>query len=593
MIKRGKNHINDFSSFLTQLKSKSDIVDIIGGYVRLDQKGNKFWACCPFHNEKTPSFTVSRTAQIYKCFGCGKGGDVITFVMEHERMTFIEAVKLLADKAGMQVPSMENVDHGKQAEILSKKDKMYKIALVAAKHYHDNLRSEQGQKAREYLSSRGISFATATKFGLGISLGYNQLVATLKRQNHSLDLAIEAGILSKHKDGYSDALANRLIVPIINAQSQVVGFGGRSLVKTDFAKYKNTSSSLIFDKSRTLYGINFVKKLKTANNLKNLVIVEGYMDAIALAQAGIENVAASMGTSLTQQQAQLIKRYTNDVFICYDGDSAGQNATLRGLDILKAEGLDVKVVTLPSNQDPDDVVKISGKDGFLKLLDAAVQLIDYKLLIVKAKYGANNDSESKIKYLTEAAAVLSGLKDVEQEHYIKQLAKESGYTDGFIKSLATAQDNEQRAKKLENVMLSTDAESKARYFLTSCLLFGKEFDKLNKSMLISEDGFLALVLEYIFKCLDNGQKPNPSEVYRLANADQNQEKIDALLNIEFSTTIIDKKYFTDSVNLLTRLMLERELAHANNSYNTATDSQQKTEAIKRINEINLQLKQCK
>lgn len=566
--------------------------------MRLSQKGRSHWACCPFHHEKTPSFTVSKNSQIFKCFGCGKGGDVFSFVMEFERMTFIEAVKLLADKAGLKVPQNVGADEAKQAEIVSKKEQMYKITLAAVKHYHENLRSAQGQKARDYLSKRGFTPKTMVKFGLGVSLGYGQLVKCLKEQKLNLDVAVEAAVLTKRGGVYSDALANRLIVPIFNAQSQVVGFGGRSLVQTDFGKYKNTGTSLIFDKSRTLYAINFVKKLKNTGGLKNVIIVEGYMDTIALSQAGIENCVASMGTSLTQQQAQLLKRYTEDVFICYDGDSAGQNATLRGLDILKSEGLNVKVVTLPKGLDPDDVVKASGADGFAKLFEEALPLVDYKLNILKAKHKISNGSDSNsreamTKYLSDAGEVLGELEEIEREAYVKLLSRESGYTDAFIRQISQTKVSSERVKTIESVLLTTDAESKARYFLTSCLLFNKEFDKINENVLLSEDAFLNCVLQYIAGCKLKGIKPDPSEVYRLSDADNRKKEIDVLLSFEFSDANVNKQYFTDSVNLLTKLIVEKELAHANEAYSQAANDAQKKEALEKIKELSQKLRQCK
>ena len=351
-------------NFIEELKGRTDIVDVISSYVpALNKKGSKYWGCCPFHHEKTPSFTVDREQGFYKCFGCGKGGDVITFMMEAESVTFMDAVKMLADRAHLEMPKNITGDHGEFREL---KERLTSLMRDAARIYHANLSKPCAAAAVEYIQKRGISPASVTKFGLGYSNGYHEIINELKALGYKREEMLKAGVIQEREGKFFDAMANRLVFPIIDAFGKVIAFGGRVLGKTDFAKYKNTDNTPIFVKNRNLYGLNLIKKLRLKTKVTDLIMVEGYMDTLALVQAGVENVVASMGTSLTEEQAKLARRYVEDVFICYDGDAAGQNATLRGLDILKRHGIKVRVISLPNGEDPDEIIKRAGVEEFLK-----------------------------------------------------------------------------------------------------------------------------------------------------------------------------------------------------------------------------------
>ena len=412
-----------FSEWLEKLKSKTDIAEVISSYVHLEEKGSRKWACCPFHHEKTPSFCVHSQTQTYYCFGCHVGGDVITFVQEIEHTDFMGAVKILADKYHVEIPDFSRRDGN--AALKKHKDKLYEMMRDTAAYYHQNLMGDGGKPAREYLARRGISAQTARIFGLGYSIGKQQLISYLAAKGYSQENMIEAGIADKSQSGCYDTMAGRLIVPIINNLKQVIAFGGRVL-DDSLPKYKNTRETILFNKSKEIFGQHSVKKLKLEGPVNELIMVEGYMDVISLFQSGVKNAVASMGTALTSEQAKLIKRYVNKIIICYDGDSAGQKATMRGLDILYAEGLDVRVVSLPDNLDPDEYVRKYGKDSYLKLLVEAKPLFEHKLNVIASKYDLSSPQE-KGKYAIEAMNAIKVLEDPAMvEAYIGYVAKKTG-----------------------------------------------------------------------------------------------------------------------------------------------------------------------
>ena len=364
--------------FIEELKFKCDIVSVISQYVPLVKKGTRYACVCPFHSDRNPSMYVNPQGQFYHCFGCGASGDVITFVMEMESLGYVDAVKFLADRAGMDLP-----EYKADADYRKKKDRQETLKALmkdAARYYHANLvRKQEGEEARRYLAGRGITDEICTRFGLGLSLGYDQMQAYLRRKGYAAADLRDCGLAVG--DRLSDAFAGRIIVPIMNGMGDVVAFGGRIYRgEKDVAKYKNSTNTLLFDKSRCVYGINFVKREKRrGNGFKNLILVEGYMDVISLASAGFLNAVAGMGTALTPQQAREIKKLTDTVFVCYDGDDAGRKAAVRNVEPLLAEGLDVMVVSLAEGLDPDDTIRQEGADGFRKRLEAALPVIEYKL----------------------------------------------------------------------------------------------------------------------------------------------------------------------------------------------------------------------
>lgn len=414
--------------WLDKLISSHNIITVVSRYVPLNRKGHNYWGRCPFHHEKTPSFAVDEDRQFYHCFGCGESGDVIKFVQKIENIDFMESVSRLADEIKLEIPSYK-LDNEIKA-LKEKRDKILALNRIAAVFYHKKLLSEEGKQAYEYLINRGITDRAIKKFALGYSPNFNQLVEFLTTQGHIQDDLVTAGLCAKNKDGkYYDVFGGRLIIPIINNFNEVIGFGGRSLVSTDFAKYRNTSATIVFDKSKTIYAINELKKAKHNAKLDYIILCEGYMDVIAMQMAGYNTAVASMGTSLTNEQAKTLHRYAPLVYICYDGDAAGQKATLRGLDILEENGLEVKVIVLPEGLDPDDVVKKEGAEGFKnQYLEKALPLMKYKLEVLKKDFDLKSE-DGKSKYAVRAVAEASKQKDyVSIEATLKIIQNITGYT---------------------------------------------------------------------------------------------------------------------------------------------------------------------
>lgn len=419
--------------WLDKLINSHNIVTVVSRYVPLTRKGHNYWARCPFHHEKTPSFAVDEDRQFYHCFGCGESGDVIKFVQKIENIDFIEAVKRLADEVKLEIPSykLDNETKG----LKEKRDKIIKLNRMAAVFYHKKLLSEEGKQAYEYLQKRGISNEAIKRFALGYSPDFNQLVNYLTSQGYSPDDLVMAGLCGSKDKRYYDVFGGRLIIPIINNFNEVIGFGGRSLVNTDFAKYRNTSATLVFDKSKTIYAINELKKAKQNAKIDYTILCEGYMDVIAMQMAGFNTAVASMGTSLTTEQAKTLLRYAPLVYICYDGDSAGQKATLRGLDILEENGLEVKVIVMPEGLDPDDVIKQEGAENFRKkYLEKALSLMQYKLEVLKKDFDLNT-ADGKSKYAVRAVSEAAKQKDyVSIEAALKIIQKITGYTFESLKA---------------------------------------------------------------------------------------------------------------------------------------------------------------
>lgn len=412
---------------IERIKQENDIVDVISDVVKLKRSGRNYMGLCPFHNEKSPSFSVSQDKQIYKCFGCGEAGNVLTFVMKQKNLNFVEACKLLAERANIPL----SLGNGEESQVVKKKKLLYKVNVEAARYFFSNL--QRDSKSKEYFSNRGIKDLTIKRFGLGYSKeGWQNLRYYLNKRGFSDEVMLEAGLIIKSQKGtLYDRFRNRVMFPVFNIKGDVIGFGGRVLDDSK-PKYLNSPETLVFQKGTNLYGLNFAIK----NNLKDryFIIVEGYMDLISLHQYGITNVVASLGTALTVNQARLLKRYADKVIISYDADVAGQTATLRGLDILREAGFDVRVLQIPQGKDPDEFVRSNGKDAFLKLVNNAEDLISYKLK--KAKEGINfKDKTSIIEYGDRVTEILAKLNPVEKDIYVKSISEDTGIKEQSLYDL--------------------------------------------------------------------------------------------------------------------------------------------------------------
>lgn len=418
---------------IERIKQENDIVDIISETVKLKRSGRNYMGLCPFHNEKSPSFSVSQDKQIYKCFGCGEAGNVLTFVMKNRNLNFIEACKVLAEKANIRL----DLGNGEESKVVKKKELLYKVNVEAARYFFSNLQRDKNSK--EYFTNRGIKEITIKRFGLGYAKdGWQNLRTHLKRKGFNDELMLEAGLVLKSQKGtIYDRFRNRVMFPVFNSKGNVIGFGGRVLDDSK-PKYLNSPETLVFQKGTNLYGLNFAIKHK--NEERYFIIVEGYMDLISLHQYGITNVVASLGTALTTNQARLLKRYADKVIISYDADFAGQTATLRGLEILKEAGFDVRVLQIPQGKDPDEFVRSNGSDAFLKLVNKAESLISYRLK--KAKDGIDfKDKSSLIEYGNRVTEILANLNPVEKDIYVKSISEDTGIKEQSLYDLISMTKN--------------------------------------------------------------------------------------------------------------------------------------------------------
>lgn len=421
---------------IEEIIAKNDIVETISGYVKLDRKGKDYFGLCPFHKEKTPSFSVVPAKQIYYCFGCNKGGNVINFIKDIENLEYGEAVRLLADKAGITIPEKNSyVDEAS----LRKEKRTYEMNSIAANFYYDCIKSDSEHIALDYLKERKVEAKTITNFGVGYAPdAWSKLTDHFKKNGFTENEIIEAGLASKSKGGVIDKFRNRVMFPIIDTRSRVIGFGGRAL-KDDEVKYMNSPETCVYKKNKSLFGINIAKN--TAEHFS--IIVEGYMDCITLHQAGFTNTIASLGTALTDSQAKMIKRMFGQVIIAYDNDAAGQNASLRGLDILANMGCVVKVLVIPSVdrhgekiKDPDDYIKKMGKDEFKLILKTAMMLVEYKALLLTLSCDLNT-SEGQIAFLKGVASAIGQVQSpIEREVYIKNISARFGTNyDALLKEV--------------------------------------------------------------------------------------------------------------------------------------------------------------
>lgn len=409
---------------IEEVRMKNDIVDVISGYVRLQKKGASYFGLCPFHNEKSPSFSVSPGKQMYYCFGCGAGGNVFTFLMNYENYTFGEAVKALAERAGVGLPEMEYSAEAKKKE--SRRAKLLEINKEAAKYYFYLLRSKQGETGYRYLESRKLSQETMQKFGLGYSSKYsNDLIQYLKKKGYSEELIRDAGLANvDEKHGMYDKFWNRVMFPIQDINHRVIGFGGR-VMGDGTPKYLNSPETEIFDKSRNLYGLNFARTARK----NNIILCEGYMDVISMHQAGFTQAVASLGTAFTSGQANLLRRYAENIILSYDSDGAGVKAALRAIGILKEAGLTGKVLNLEPYKDPDEFIKNLGKEAFQERINQAENSFFFEIRILEGQYD-QNDPEAKTKFHREIARKLCEFKeDVERENYLQAVADK--YHIGF------------------------------------------------------------------------------------------------------------------------------------------------------------------
>ncbi len=464
--------------WVSELKSKADIVRILSDYLQLNKKGNIYWALCPFHHEKTPSFAINDDGQFYHCFGCGEGGDVINFIEKIESVSYIEALEIIAKKVGMELPQEGNGE--KIIKEKNEKNEILKILNEALKIYKKNLYLESAKNAQEYVKSRNFKKSDLENFNIGYANG-NAIVYDLLKLGFKKEYLIKSGIAGEDDQTGKlyDKLANRLIFPVLNSYGECIGFSGRILEKSSVrAKYKNTQQTLVFDKGNSVYAIDLLKESKRKGELKEIILVEGQIDVITMHSHGFNNTVASLGTSLTEKHANVLSRLCNDIIIIYDGDSAGEKATLRSIDILKKENFNIKVVKLPENCDPDEYLRKYGAESLRNLINNAVSPVEYKLNLLREKLNLNSPNGKSI-YLKKSFEIIKEVETYsERDIYLNIINKESGVPIDILRKDFEKETNKKELKKEQNVLiLKEDGNIKAVKFVLGAILNKEDFTK--------------------------------------------------------------------------------------------------------------------
>lgn len=524
-----------------EVRAANDIVDVISQYVKLTKKGSSYFGLCPFHSEKTGSFSVSREKQMYYCFGCGAGGNVITFLMEYENATFQEALKTLADRVGIRLPERAATKEEREAADL--KSALLEVNKEAARYFYYQLKAKQGERALEYLKNRQLSDGTITKFGLGYANIYgDDLYRYLKQKGYSDRLLSQSGLVRMDERGGHDKFWNRVMFPIMDVNSRVIGFGGR-VMGDGTPKYLNSPETKIFDKSRNLYGLNVARSARKPY----LLICEGYMDVISMHQAGFTNAVASLGTAFTIQHGILIKRYVNQVILTYDSDEAGTKAALRAIPILKEAGVSVKVLNMKPYKDPDEFIKAEGAESFQQRIDEAENSFLFEIGVLRRGYDFK-DPEQKTAFQNEAARkLLEFREEMERNNYIEAVAARYGMSYEQLKKLVIHQAGQYRPpepKRQEEpaaarkVREKDDGSKRAQRLLLTWLSGEPElFPKIHPY--ISEEDFTDPLYQevalMVFQQLEKGEM-NPGGILNHFINDEEQYKLVAAI---FHTTLED------------------------------------------------------
>ena len=521
---------------IEEVRSRNDIVDVISGYVRLTKKGSTYFGLCPFHNEKTGSFSVSPNKQMYYCFGCGAGGNVFTFLMQYENFSFPEAMEALAERAGIELPKQEMSAQAKKEA--DKRQILLEINKAAGKYYYMLLRSEHGKQAYEYFKKRELSDATMQKFGLGYSDKYSDdLYRYLRKLGYDDAILKESGLVSIDEvRGGHDKFWNRAMFPIMDVHNKVIGFGGRVMGDGE-PKYLNSPETKIFDKSRNLYALNFARQTKKPQ----MLLCEGYMDVIALHQAGFDNAVASLGTAFTSGHASLLKRYTKEVYLTFDSDGAGIKAALRAIPILKEVGLTAKVINMKPYKDPDEFIKALGAEEYQKRIDAAENSFMFEIRILEQKYDMK-DPEGKTAFQTEVAKkLLDFTTELERNNYmeavadkyhmsfeaLRNLVNQLGTQGGLVKERTPLKSglNEKKHKKEDGMKQSQ------KLLLTWLIEYDNLYDKI-KDIITPEDfteDILRKVAELLYEQKKSGTV-NPAQIISLFAEEEEQREVAELFH---------------------------------------------------------------
>ena len=589
---------------IDEIKNKNDIIDIISQYVVLKRSGRNFFGLCPFHKEKSPSFSVSPDKQIFHCFGCGVGGDVFRFVSKIENISFREAIEILAEKAGVELPSLESDGDTK---LLQLKSKVYEINQIAAEFYHENLYKSNAKLAQEYVKKRKLDNSTLKNFLIGYAGTYNELYTILKQKGFSEEEILASSLVNKTQDGkFIDRFRGRLMFPIQDVRNRVIAFGGRVLDDSK-PKYINSPENIVYSKGRHLFGLNVAKKQE--NKMKKIIIVEGYMDAISLHQRGIHNVVASLGTAMTESQGHLLRNNAEQVIIGYDSDGAGQAATMRGLEILQSMGCDIRILQIEGAKDPDEYVIKYGAERLLKQVENAISLVEYKVKVLKNNLNIEHPND-KIKFLKEIAKVLSKIdNDIEREVYTEKIASEHNIArEAIYSEISKLEHTSTNGKKIlekakpkleikENISTVEEQTLKREKLIIYLLINYPEqsYKRLSNTISIEDikDKNNQIIIKKMYEEFEKG---NSNTNHILNCFEDNEEiinEISWIMAYDFEITEINK-CIDDIINLYNKekVIIERnQIIKQLESQNLAQEETNKLE--KRLNEIIIQLAKMK
>lgn len=558
---------------IEEVRMKNDIVDVISGYVKLQKKGSNYFGLCPFHNEKSPSFSVSPAKQMYYCFGCGAGGNVLTFIMEYENYSFSEALKVLADRSGVKLPAAEYSKEAREQEDL--RSTLLEINKLAASYFYYQLKKPQGETGYRYLRDRQLSDETITRFGLGYSnKTSDDLYRYLKGKGYDDSLLKQTGLVTIEERGTYDKFWNRVMFPIMDVNNRVIGFGGRVMGAGE-PKYLNSPETKLFDKSRNLYGLNYARLSRE----KYILICEGYMDVIAMHQAGFTNAVASLGTAFTTQHAQLLKRYTDKVVLTYDSDGAGVKAALRAIPILKEAGISIRVLNMQPYKDPDEFIKNQGAEEFRKRIDEARNSFLFEIDVLKKNYKMA-DPEQKTEFYNQVARKLLEFPEaLERENYLEAVSREYFINYDDLKRLVnrlgaslgpsvSAQREEEGNLKNQRKKEKEDGVKQSQRLLLTWLIENPLlFDKIEG--VVTPDDFIEELYHKVARMVFDGHAAgtlNPAEILNHFIHDEGQYRaVAGLFHASLKESLDNeeqKKAFSETIMKVKKNSLDYASRHA-------------------------------
>ncbi len=582
-MQNNKGYNNDW---LYELKQKNDIVDIVSKYVHLERKGKSYWGCCPFHNEKTPSFSVNAEEGFFHCFGCKESGDVISFVQKIESCDFVDAIRVLAENAHMQIPAFNGDEN--QVKRKEEKERMLKLLDASWRHYQENLYQPFAKPAQEYIKLRGFTKRELDDFKLGYANGWTDLIEHLRRLGFTYKEMVDAGVAQCKNNRYFDVMANRLVFPIFNSFGDCIGFSARVLEKTDFAKYKNTAETLVFQKGRVVFAINLLKNLKQTSGLERIIIVEGQIDVIAMHRAGFKSTVACMGTALTEENAHELKKLCDNVVLCFDGDSAGEKATIRSIDILKNQGFSVKIVALPEKLDPDEVLKTKGKDYLTNLIENALPVTDYLIENERKKFDLSK-ADQKGGFVKAVLVHLRKLSVAEAEPYLDKIREITNIPIDILRRdmLQGGQIKQTQKQGQESEKSLTSRENgniRAVKFVLASLISKKTY--VNQKI-----DYIRLLPRYQ-DIIEQTNKDLPkSSYFDVFDVDDMPILKDALTFNFQEIGVSQEKYFDECLWLLVEENLQEKQKQLNEKFKTCQDLTERTSILKEIAKITKQLKE--